>query len=166
MLSEYQQRQQALENLRKAKEPKVKAPYKGIPKKSAKKIAADKLEKEARGNEDSPLDLWFEEMRQWLNGKCVFCGGRTTWKNEDMWRIAIAHLLPKSKFKSVAMHNDNWTELCWDCHTNFDNKMLSLTDLNCFESVVQKFAILYPLMTREEKRRVPNVLLTYLDAEL
>jgi len=44
--------------------------------------------------------------------------------------------------------------------------MLPITHLNCFDEVVRKFCILYPLMTRDEKRRVPQVLLQYLDAEL
>lgn len=95
---------------------------KPIPKVSPKR-ARQMAEEKAGG--DSALDRWFEEMRHWLTGKCSFCNGRTTWKNEELWRCAIAHLLAKSKFPSVATNNNNWVELCWDCHTGFDNGMIS-----------------------------------------
>jgi hypothetical protein len=112
---------------------------------------------------------WFISQRKFMTGKCVHCGGKSQKHDDKTFHYSIAHLFPKAYFESIATHPENWLELCYygeSCHANFDNKMIAITDLNCFDEVVRKFAILYPLMTREEKRRVPSVLLTYLDAEL
>lgn len=145
-----------LEEIRKLKEvakmPKEKKIYR-IPKISKKRESELKEQKEAGG--DSALDKWFEEMRLYLNGKCAFCGGKTTWKNKELWRIAIAHLLPKSKFKSVATNTNNWTELCWDCHTNFDNGHISwemLYDSHEWLMLKSQLEVVLLMVAEEEKK--------------
>jgi hypothetical protein len=125
------------------------------PKKPLKKISDKKAAEMKADSGDDALDKWFEEMRYWLNGKCAFCGGKTTWKNNDMWRIAIAHLLPKSKFKSVATNNDNWTELCWDCHTNFDSATITwdmLRDSHEWLMLQEQLKRVLPLVAEEERK--------------
>lgn len=123
-------------------------------KKLSDKARIEKENERKVGGDDS-LDLWFEEMKEWLTGKCEFCGGKTTWKSKDLWRIAIAHLLPKSKFKSVAQNVNNWTELCWDCHTMFDSGKITwemLHDSHEWLLLREQLKIILPMVAEAEKK--------------
>lgn len=121
-------------------------------------------------NDDSKTKQWewFLERRKEMTGICQNCGGRTTKNDEDKFHYSISHLLPKAYFASVATHKDNWLELCYygkSCHANLDNHMLDLIDLNCFDQVITKFVSIYPSIAKEERRRIPAILLQYLDVE-
>lgn len=114
------------------------------------------------------LDRWFREIQKSMTGKCQNCGGKTE-ANTKHFKNSIAHILPKAYFKSVATHPDNYLELCFygnSCHTNFDNKMIDIIDLHCFDQVIQKFTRIYPHIAAEEKRRIPPILIEYLNTEL
>ena len=120
------------------------------------------------GKDYAELDRWFKERHKEMTGVCMNCGGRTE-KDKTHYKCSVAHLLPKAYFKSVATHPDNWLELCFynnSCHTNFDNKMIDLIDLHCFDAVIQKFVKIYPSIAPEERRRIPPILLEYLKTEL
>ena len=109
---------------------------------------------------------WFKLKRTEMKGKCAHCGEKSEKHNDKYFHYSIAHILPKAYFPSVATHVDNWLELCHfgnSCHTNMDNKMLDLMDLNCFDEVVEKFINIYPSIARAERKRIPEVLLQYLD---
>lgn len=113
------------------------------------------------------LQRWFEIRHKEMKGVCQHCNGRTE-KNRTTYKNSIAHILPKAYFKSVATHPLNWIELCFygnSCHTNFDNKMLDLIELNCFDEVITKFVALYPDIAENEKKRIPQVLLQYIETE-
>lgn len=143
--------------------PKEKKKY-VIPKISPKRAAKLKADKEAGG--DSALDLWFEERRIEMIGKCAHCGSKSCKDNDEYYKFSICHILEKSHFKTVATHPLNFVELCFwspSCHTNWDNGVLLTSDLNCFDTVVERFLILYPLLTKEEKARVPDIYLNYID---
>lgn len=125
-----------------ARVPKAKAPTKAIKPVSDKK--AKQLAQQKKSGESDELDQFFEEMLNRCTGKCLFCNANTTafdpkfWRNdnpnwsqeandkkyereiEKMKRAAVAHLLPKSNFPSIATNDQNWIELCWQCHTSFD----------------------------------------------
>lgn len=122
-------------------------------------------EKDESGAE---LQRWFEDRHKELTGRCKNCGGKTQ-KGQPNYKCSIAHILPKAYFKSVATHPDNWLELCFygvnSCHTQMDNKMLDLIDMNCFEEIITKFVAIYPHITQHEKRRIPQVLLNYIEVE-
>jgi hypothetical protein len=144
--------------------PKPKKTY-SIPKKSKKRI---KMEMDAVVNDES-LDKWFEKRRKELVGRCKHCGKKSCKDNDEYFKFSIAHILPKSIFESVATHPKNFIELCfWEnsCHTNFDNGIIGLTDLNCFDEVVEKFQEMYPFITKEERRRIPPVLMNYIEVDL
>ena len=114
------------------------------------------------------LGKWFMERRKDMSGICMHCSGKTMKDDDAKFHYSICHLFEKSHFPSIATHPENFIELCYynrSCHKNFDDKTLPILSLNCFDEVVRKFCILYPLMTKEEKRRVPVVLLPYLEVE-
>lgn len=120
------------------------------------------------GKDYAELDRWFKDRQKEMTGKCANCGGKTE-KDSKHYKCSVAHLLPKAYFKSVATHPDNWIELCFygnSCHTNYDNKMLDIIDLHCFDQVIQKFTRIYPHIAPEEKRRIPPILIEYLKTEL
>lgn len=163
-------RQEILEQLQKARTPKEKKPYKGIAKKSAKKIAKEKEEKESFG--DTPLDNWFEQRREEMKGFCVLCGGKSEKNNDATYRHSIAHLFPKKEnfggFPSIATHEENWMELCYygnSCHTNFDNHIITwelLRDSAEWLMIVEKFKNIYPFIAQDERKNVPEILLNEL----
>jgi hypothetical protein len=145
--------------------PKEKKKY-VIPKKSAKKIKQEAEEKELRGGDDTLLEKWFKARRKEMTGICQHCGGRSC--RDQHFRSSIAHILPKRFFKSVATHPLNWIELCfWNksCHTNLDNNVLDITDLNCFDTVIERFIEMYPSIDRKERKYIPNALLQYLNID-
>lgn len=147
----------------------VKPPVKekkGIAKVSEKRKA--KIEQE---KQDTTLDAWFEERRKQMTGRCDHCGGKTTKNDDKLFKHSIAHLLPKrtNMFPSVATHPDNWLELCFfgkSCHTNYDNNILDLTDLNCFDKAIEKFERIYPSIDRKERRNIPEALRQYVNIDL
>ena len=88
--------------------------------------------------------------------------------NDIYWKFSIAHLLPKAYVKSVRTHPDNWLELCHfgnGCHNMYDTNMLDLMDMNCFDTVINKFVAMYPSIALQERRRIPNILLQYVETE-
>lgn len=161
-------RSEAIRQLQLARQPKPKRVKKPIAKKSAKKLKQESEEKKLRNGEQSDLDRWFNERRKEMTGYCAHCGDKSCKNSDQYFKHSIAHLLPKSIFKSVATHKDNWIELCfWNksCHTNYDNKTLDLIDLNCFDEVIRKFVSMYPDIAPEERKYIPDVLLQYLEVE-
>lgn len=113
------------------------------------------------------LNRFFENVHRQMTGRCRHCNGKTQ-KDKPNYKNSVAHILPKAYFPSVATHPENWVELCFygeSCHTNFDNKMLDLMDMNCFDEIVTKFVKIYPSIAENEKRRIPPILLEYLKTE-
>lgn len=178
-----------LEHIRKikeeAKEPKPKKIY-SIPKKSAKKLkqeaenpaykkkkAIAKVSKKQKvvikQSGGAELNRWFEDRWKEMSGRCVNCGKPSCKWSANYYKFSICHILPKAYFKSVATHPDNWIELCFwgdnSCHTNMDNKMLDLIDMNCWDEIVVKFQTMYPYIAPKERKRIPNVLLQYINTD-
>lgn len=137
---------------------------KGIAGESAKTKAAKAAEKEELNGEDPVKEKWFKARRLEMVGVCQHCGEPSCKSNDQYYRHSIAHILPKNIFPSVAFHPLNWIELCFwgkSCHTNFDNKILDLTELNCFDSVIERFLAVYPQIAKEERKFIPDILLQY-----
>jgi hypothetical protein len=156
-----------------------------IPKKSDKRIQKEKEQKVEIVNQkkrpkgwfdaykvyDSTdnLQKWFEDRRKEMTGVCVNCGGKSCKDDDKYWKYSIAHLLPKNHFKSISTNENNWLELCHfgnSCHANYDNKMLDIMDMSCFDTIIQKFVKIYPHIAQEEKRRIPPILIEYLKIEI
>lgn len=153
---------------------KEKKPPKRV---SNKKRLADAEEKN-RGS-DSELDLFFDAMLKKCTGKCLFCNSKTTaidpkfWRDDNpkwseeanekkhersvgaMKRASIAHLLAKAIFPSVAVHEENWIELCWHCHHDFDSNKITwefIFDSKEGELIKEKLLNVLPMVAPEEQK--------------
>lgn len=114
------------------------------------------------------LDRWFKERRKEMTGKCHHCNGVSCKHDDKYYKFSICHILPKAYFPSIATHPSNFVELCFwnkNCHGNMDNNMLDLIEMNCWDEIVTKFCIMYPSIAEKEKRRIPQVLLQYIEVE-
>lgn len=127
----------------------------GIAPESAKTKAAKAAEKEESNGEDPLKEKWFKARRRELIGVCQCGCGRPSSKNDDAnFRASIAHVFPKAAFPSVAYHPLNFVERnYWDgCHANMDQQGLdkwpAMAD---FEDIKERFYILAPLLTDEER---------------
>lgn len=146
-----------------------------IAKKSAKKITQEKEEKKATQQakelnigKGAELTRWFEDRRKEMTGRCIHCGGISCKDSDQYFKFSIAHILPKRLFKSVATHPLNWIELCfWNnsCHANYDNNILDITELNCFDTVIERFVAMYPSIDKKERKYIPDGLLQYIKVE-
>lgn len=120
-----------------------------------------------KGN--SELQRWFEDRRKEMTGRCDNCGGKTCKDDDKYYKFSIAHILPKAYVKSVATHPKNFLELCHfgnGCHSQMDNKLLDLIDMNCFDKIVERVTEMYPQIAPEEKRRIPAILREYIKTEM
>ena len=162
----------SIENIRKIKElaklPKEKKAYKipKVSKKRQKELAEQKVQKKATGGGE--LDRWFQARRQEMTGYCMHCDAPSTKKKDSWYKCSIAHILPKRLFKSIATHPLNWFELCfWDsnCHHQYDNNLLDITELNCYDTVIERFIAMYPEIDPKERKYIPDALLQYVKNE-
>jgi hypothetical protein len=141
-------------------------------KKALNKVSPKKQKEIAqlKNSGDDKLDLWFEEIRGEMKGKCVLCGGETEKKNDETYRRSIHHLLDKRPimFPSIATHEDNWLEVCFygnSCHTNIHNGTITwelLKDSKEWDIVVGKFKKIYPFISPSEHKNIPEILLNEL----
>lgn len=134
---------------------------------SRKLHEADKMVKERENGQETPLITpqwqWFLDRRDELTGFCSCgCGTLSSKKDDKYFHCSIAHILQKSKVKSMALHPLNWIELnFWDGHhSNFDNQSNELWEgMACWDEIVFKFKKMYPEIPDYEKRWIPQILL-------
>jgi hypothetical protein len=103
--------------------------------------------RDRRKEERAGLPEFFENAIQALimNPKCANCGCRINISYEPVRNIA--HILPKSKYKSVMDHPLNWIPLCTskdqdigvDCHYRFDNRIMDIPKMPCFTLAKYRF---------------------------
>jgi hypothetical protein len=129
---------------------KEKKPLAKVSKKRAAQIEEDKK----KGSDD---ELWnfFLEMRKKMTGRCLFTGEKSFKHDDERFHFSIAHLLEKRNFKSVATHPENWIELSWDAHTDFDNGKISwdmLKDSAEWTIIKEKLLLVLPMVAEEERK--------------
>lgn len=143
---------------------------KSVAKQQEREIKPPKLKSEAKISSSAELDRWFKQRRSEMCGFCDNCGKPSCKNSDKYYKFSIAHILPKAYVKSVATHEKNWLELCFwgenSCHSNYDSGMLDLLEMNCFSLIIEKMAKVYPDIAKNEKRRVPSVLLEYIKTEI
>lgn len=115
------------------------------------------------------LQRWFENRRKEMVGFCDNCGMPSCKNDDKYYKFSICHLLPKAYFGSIKTHPLNWIELCFwgekSCHSNMDHGMIDLIDMHCWDTIVQRFVAMYPSIAVNERKRIPNVLLQYIEIE-
>lgn len=129
-------------------------------KKPLAKVSKNKIKEleEKKKSPDSKMDLFFLENRKKMTNKCLFCGGDTMKKDDEKFHFSLAHLLPKSIFKSVATHPDILIELCFygkSCHANFDNGVISwelIKDSKEWEVIKERLLNILPAVSMEERK--------------
>lgn len=133
------------------------------------KSVSDKKRERDSGAKEESMWPWFLERRPEMTGKCMNCGDKTEKRNEQYFHFCICHILPKKLFPSVAQHPLNWIELCHfgrSCHTNMDNYFIDITEMNCWDTIVERFIKLYPFIAKEERKNIPEALLQYVKNEI
>lgn len=132
------------------------------PRKRLNPISPKKAEqiKEDKDSPDNKLDIWFEDRRKEMTGKCTICWGKSNKDNDETFRWSAHHLLDKRKtmFPSLALHPANFLEVCvWgnNCHGNLHNGTITwelLKDSAEWAIIKPKLEILLPLCTEAEKK--------------
>jgi len=122
-----------------------------------------KLAEQKEEGSDNKLDLWFEERRKEMTGVCAECGGKTGKHDDKFYRHSICHILPKrdNMFPSISTHDLNWIELCFwgnSCHSKYDSSFEKAAQMRIWPYVCKRLNILYPLLTREEKAKLPDII--------
>ena len=152
-----------------AKLPKKKKAY-YIPKKSAKRIAQEKSDKEHDGKPASKLELdkWFADIQHKYWGSnfnfpypCMECGTLIPVK---FARHATAHLLPKKIFKSVATHPLNYLILGASCGCHYKtDRVDKFIQMKVWDKAAENIRAMMPLLPMDELRHISNQLLIALD---
>ena len=144
---------------------KAKKSYQSRLNRAKKGVLSRKLhdaQKEVNGQEtpeNSPQWQWYLDRRIEMTNVCIECGASTRKAYDDFsWRVC--HIVPKSLVPSVAMNENNWVELCWLHHQEFDNTFDRAAAMMCFPEVKQKFQLFKHLIPANELRKVNPHLLT------
>lgn len=106
-----------------------------------------KKNQEKRKEERKGLPNFFESAIEDLqkNPFCQNCGGKINSSYQPHWNVS--HILPKSKYKSVMAHPENYLLLCSSkddtgrsCHNEFDDNGVShIPTMHCFKLAKEKF---------------------------
>jgi len=146
-----------LNRLNRARERKAKPTPKPIAKESAKTKARKAEEKKALAGEDPAKEKWFKARRREMTGTCQCGCGEPSHKNSDEhFRGSAAHILPKADYESVALHPLNWVErkMFGGCHDRMEPANVeNWPNMADWDDIKEKFFVLSPLLTDEERGR-------------
>ena len=137
-----------------------------IPKKSVKKIAEEKAEKERLGGDDTDLVKFFKAAMKRMTGECAETGLKTETKIYAYAIMSICHILPKEKCKSVMYHPCNWVELNCDFHLKFDAMSWEEREkLGCWPVIRDRLVMVYENLDSSERRHFPDSVLKYIESQ-
>lgn len=142
---------------------------------SRKKVAAKnkanrsalsrKLHIEQSFVDNKELNQWFADIeRKHSNGKGGYCMETGDWIPQQYMRHATAHLLPKSKFKSVATHELNY--LILSAHNGSHQKtdrIDTFVKMKVWPEAARRIKIMMPLLPFDELKYISSQLLAELD---
>jgi RNA polymerase-binding transcription factor DksA len=155
-------REENIRRLVEARKPREKKPYKGIAKKSAKKIKQEAEAKKANSVEsrEESLSEWFDKIakKHTLGGVgfCMECGAQIS---AEYMRHATAHLLAKKLFKSVATNDLNYLILCAGngCHDK-THRIDKFIQMKIWPIAAKQINALLPLLPYDELKYVSQKL--------
>jgi hypothetical protein len=136
-----------------------------VSKKRAAKIEQDK---ELRNGDDTELQKWYAKIMQHETPVCWETGQKIDIRDKMGWQGSIAHCLPKGLFPSVATHPMNYMILkMWGgTHGQYDSSWENASKMKVWKYACEIFNVLYPLLTKEEKAKLPDIILQEIKPEL
>lgn len=138
-----------------------------LPPKSAKKLAAEKQEKDQRGDQETELQRWYQDIMKNEKAICWETGVIIDKKDPKGWHGSIAHILPKKLFPSVSTHPLNYTILSmWGgTHDTYDSSWTSAQKMKVWPKAVERFKLMFKDIADNEKKYIPDCLLKHIPEE-
>lgn len=125
-----------------------------ISKKRAEKLAA---EKNLRNGDDTEKEKWFKRIRKKLVGTCQCGCGQKSQKHDELYfRNSCCHIFAKKDFPSIMYHPLNYVERAFwgGCHSVMDDTSMDRwPGMADWEDIKEKFHVLAPLLTEEERKK-------------
>jgi hypothetical protein len=144
----------------------TKKEKKPIPKKSAKKLLEESKQKELE--KDTELQKWYAKIMESEKPICWETGEKINKNDKLGWHGSIAHILPKADYPSVKTHPLNYMILkMWGgTHGQYDSSWENASKMKVWAYACKIINILYPLLTQEEKRKLPDIILQEIKPEI
>lgn len=137
---------------------------KPLKKKSDKKIAEEKAERQRLGGDDTDLVKWFKARQKQMTGYCAETGLKT---ETGIYRYAInsiCHILSQQQCQSVMYHPLNWIELNQDFHVLFDKMSWEEREqLGCWPIIKERLIHIWPHLDPGERRHFPDSVRNYIE---
>lgn len=148
------------------------------------KVSKRRAEKLAEQNKDSDkeeteLQKWYDVIMKselnkcWETGEWIEKYEKKEHEDDELkfakgWHGSIAHCLPKSLFPSVKTHPRNYMILkMWGgTHGQYDSNWENASKMKVWPYACKIFNILYPLLTREEKSKLPDIIIQEIKPEI
>jgi len=110
--------------------------------------------------DETELQKWYRKIMNSEKAVCWETGEPISKQDEMGWHGSIAHCLPKSDYPSVATHPMNYMILkMWGgTHGQYDSCWEKAAKMRIWPYACKVFNILYPLLTREEKAKLPDII--------
>jgi hypothetical protein len=139
-----------------ARIPKRKPEKKPMRRMSLKRQAKETAEKKLLSSDgDTLMERFYKAARKLMVGVCQCGCCEPSQKKDDIYfRHSVAHIFPKRLFPSIMYHPLNWVERrFWGgCHSIMDDTSMDRwPNMADWESIKEKFYILAPLLTDEER---------------
>ena len=136
-----------------------------IPKKSAKKINQEKIQKTLKPmiNKailEDELKEWFAFHMEHSEKKCENCGKDLSHYKEKDWRGSQHHIIEKSEINgcpSVAAELSNHGVLGkWCCHSQWHTSWENAQKMPFFKIALERFQTFKHLIHKSEYRKIPD----------
>lgn len=133
---------------------------KPIPKISKKRLKENIIKKELLQQGETELQKWYIDIMKKEKPICWETGELINTNDELGWIGSIAHILPKKQYKSVATHPLNYMILkMWGgTHSMYDSSWEKASKMKVWSYACKIFNTLYPLLTNEEKAKLPDII--------
>jgi len=118
--------------------------------------------------EETELQKWYAKIMQDEPGICWETGERIDKKDKLGWHGSVAHILSKSDYPSVRTHSLNYMILkMWGgIHGQYDASWEKAAKMKIWPYAIKIIRILYPLLTQEEKRKLPDSVLQEINPQI
>lgn len=153
------------------KEEKIKQAKERQKKKNAITLDQRKLRKEDNKLLDGKAAQQFESQQQWfreiIKREKHVCWETGEYIPDKYMRCAVAHILAKKTFKSVATHPLNY--LILSAHNGSHQKTDrwdKFQEMRVWDIAVQRFIQIYPFIAKEERKNIPDVFMQEIETKL